>query len=345
MAVMAFLWSLYVWKGDKQSKREPGVESFPHAALAAAEESHGFRCEIEMAALSFCQRKKRKAPMPYEHILYDVKDRIATITLNRPDKLNAYTGTMGIELEDAFIAANEDDDVRVIIVTGAGRGFCAGADISGGAGAFDTKSGSTAMFQGTKPRRSGGGFVQAIYESKKPSIAAINGAAVGVGITLALPMDIRIASSEARFGFVFARRGLVPEAGSAWFLPRLVGLNQALLWCMSGRVFGADEALKGGLVAEVTPPDQLLSRARELATEIAENTAPVSLALTRHMLWQYSGQPSPFPVLGIDGALSLELGAGPDVREGVAAFLEKRKPNFPGKVSAGMPSSFKPAPR
>jgi len=295
--------------------------------------------------------------MSYETILYDVKDRIATITLNRPDKLNAYTAIMGIELEDAFIAANEDDDVRVIIVTGAGRGFCAGADISGGAGAFDTKSGNTAMFQGAsssgavgqqkaaKPRRSGGGFVQTIYDSKKPSIAAFNGAAVGVGITLALPMDIKIASTEARFGFVFARRGLVPEAGSGWFLPRLVGLSQALRWCLTGRVFGADEALAGGLVTEVVPAGQLMARARELATEMAENTAPISAAITRHMLWQYAGQPTPFPVMSIDGALSVELGAGPDVREGVSAFLEKRKPNFPGKVSAGMPSTFKPAPR
>jgi len=295
--------------------------------------------------------------MSYETILYDVKDRIATITLNRPDKLNAYTAIMGIELEDAFIAANEDDDVRVIIVTGAGRGFCAGADISGGAGAFDTKSGNTAMFQGAsnsgavgqqkaaKPRRSGSGFVQTIYDSKKPSIAAFNGAAVGVGITLALPMDIKIASTEARFGFVFARRGLVPEAGSGWFLPRLVGLSQALRWCLTGRVFGADEALAGGLVTEVVPADQLMTRARELATEMAENTAPISAAITRHMLWQYAGQPTPFPVMSIDGALSVELGAGPDVREGVSAFLEKRKPNFPGKVSAGMPSTFKPAPR
>jgi len=243
--------------------------------------------------------------MSYETILYDVKDRIATITLNRPDKLNAYTATMGVELEDAFLAANEDDNVRVIIVTGAGRGFCAGADIS----------------------------------------AAFNGPAVGVGITLALPMDIKIASTEARFGFVFARRGLVPEAGSGWFLPRLVGLSQALRWCLTGRVFGAEEALAGGLVTEVVPPDQLMTRARELATEMAENTAPISAAITRHMLWQYAGQPTPFPVMGIDGALSLELGAGPDVREGVAAFLEKRKPNFPGKVSQGMPSSFRPAPR
>lgn len=283
--------------------------------------------------------------MSYEHILYDVADGIATITLNRPDKLNAYTATMGAELEDAFIAAGEDDAVRVIIVTGAGRGFCAGADISAGANAFDSKSGDTKMFAGTKPRKTNGGFIQAIYDSKKPSIAAFNGPAVGVGITLALPMDIKIASSDARFGFVFARRGLVPEAGSAWFLPRLVGLNQALRWCLSGRVFPAQEAFEGGLVSEVVTPDNLLPRAREIARELIDNTAPVSAALTRHMLWQYSAQPSPFPVMAIDGALSLELGAGPDVKEGVAAFLEKRKPEFPGKVSAGMPQSFKPAPR
>ena len=284
--------------------------------------------------------------MAYEHILYDLKDAIATITLNRPDKLNAYTATMGAELEDAFIAADEDDEVRVIIVTGAGRGFCAGADISGGANAFDTKSGNTAMFQGDKPRRSGGsGFVGAIYNCRKPSIAAINGPAVGVGITLALPMDIRIASSEAKFGFVFARRGLVPEAGSAWFLPRLVGLDQALRWCLSGRVFAAAEALEGGLVSEVVAADQLLARARAIAAEMVENTAPVSIALTRHMLWQYSSLPNPFEVMKIDGALSIELGAGPDVKEGVASFLEKRKPKFPGKVSGGMPKSYKPAPR
>jgi enoyl-CoA hydratase/carnithine racemase len=284
--------------------------------------------------------------MTYEHITYDVAERIATITLNRPDKLNAYTATMGAELEDAFHAADADDDVRVVIVTGAGRGFCAGADISGGASAFDTRGGNTAMFQGAKPRSgTGGGFVGAIYNCRKPSIAAINGAAVGVGITLALPMDIRIASSEAKFGFVFARRGLVPEAGSAWFLPRLVGLDQALRWCLSGRVFGAVEAQEGGLVSEVLAPDQLLPRARAIAAEMIENTAPVSIALTRHMLWQYSALASPFEVMGIDGALSVELGGGPDVKEGVAAFLEKRKPNFPGKVSAGMPTSFKPAPR
>jgi enoyl-CoA hydratase/carnithine racemase len=194
-------------------------------------------------------------------------------------------------------------------------------------------------------RKSGAGFIGAIYNCRKPSIAAINGPAVGVGITLALPMDIRIASSEAKFGFVFARRGLVPEAGSAWFLPRLVGLDQALRWCLSGRVFGADEAKAGGLVSEVVASADILVRARAIAAEMIENTAPVSVALSRHMLWQYSGQPDPFGVMGIDGALSIELGAGPDVKEGVAAFLEKRKPKFPGKVSSGWPKSYKPAPR
>ena len=284
--------------------------------------------------------------MSYEHIKYELDGAILTVTLNRPDKLNAYTATMGLEIEDAFLRADQDDAVRVIIVTGAGRGFCAGADISGGASAFDTKSGNTAMFSGTRPRSSrGAGFVEAIFNCRKPSIAAINGPAVGVGITLALPMDIKIASSEAKFGFVFARRGLVPEAGSAWFLPRLVGLNQALRWCLSGRVFGADEAKADGLVSEVVAPDQLLARAREIAMEMVENTAPVSLALTRQMLWGYSGMSHPFELMKIDGPLSVELGAGPDVKEGVAAFLEKRKPAFPGKVSQNMPAGYKPAPR
>ena len=283
--------------------------------------------------------------MNYEHIKYELDGPILTVTLNLPDKLNAYTAKMGSELEDAFIRADEDDSVRVIVVTGAGRGFCAGADISGGANAFDTKSGDTAMFAGARPRASRGGFVQAIFDCSKPSIAAINGPAVGVGITLALPMDIKIASSEAKFGFLFARRGLVPEAGSAWFLPRLVGLSQALRWCLSGRIFGADEAKAGGLITEVVAPDQLLGRAREIAMEMIENTAPVSLALTRRMLWGYSGMDHPFELMKIDGLLSVELGAGPDVKEGVSAFLEKRKPNFPGKVSKNMPAAFKPAPR
>jgi enoyl-CoA hydratase/carnithine racemase len=279
----------------------------------------------------------------YEHIRYDVEGPVATITLNRPEKLNAYTALMGSEIEDAFERADADDAIRVIIVTGAGRGFCAGADISGGAGAFDTKKeGGAVMFAGGRARATPGGFIGAIYHCRKPSIAAINGAAAGVGITLTLPMDIRIASSDAKIGFVFARRGLVPEAGSAWFLPRLVGLDQALRWCLSGRMFDANEAKAGGLVAEVLPPEQLLARAREIALEIAENTAPVSVALTRHMLWQYAMEPDPFELLKVDGPVNVELGAGPDVKEGVGAFLGKRKPVFPGKVSSDMPKSYRP---
>jgi enoyl-CoA hydratase/carnithine racemase len=277
--------------------------------------------------------------MAYETILYETDGPVLTVTLNRPDKLNAYTGVMGAELEDAFLRADADDDVRAIIVTGAGRGFCAGADISAGAGAFDTAAeGSVAFAAGNKPRSSGSGFVGAIFNCRKPSIAAINGAAVGVGATLTLPMDIRIASAQARMGFVFARRGLVPEAGSAWFLPKLVGLPQALQWCLSGRLISAQEAKDGGLVAEVTEPEALLDRARAMALEIAENTAPVSIALTRQMLWHAAGEASPFGVMGVDGRLSMELGKGGDVREGVSAFLEKRPPKFPGKVSADLPS-------
>ena len=279
--------------------------------------------------------------MSYETLLYDLDGPILTVTLNRPDKLNAYTAVMGAEIEDAFRRADTDDAVRVVIVTGAGRGFCAGADISGGAGAFDAKAeGSVAFAAPDRPRGSGAGFIGAIFNCRKPSIAAINGAAVGVGATLTLPMDIRIAASTARFGFVFARLGLVPEAGSAWFLPKLVGLAQALRWCLSGRLISAQEALAGGLVSESVEPQDLLVHARAIAMEIAENTAPVSIALTRQMLWRYAGAPDPFDLLAMDGRLSMELGAGPDVREGVSAFLEKRCPNFPGKASSDMPSLY-----
>ncbi|MGH6871939.1 MAG: enoyl-CoA hydratase-related protein [Rhizomicrobium sp.] len=285
--------------------------------------------------------------MTYEHIVAEHDGPILTVTLNRPDKLNAYTAMMGREIEDVFLRADADDAVRVVIVTGAGRGFCAGADISGGAGSFDTKSGAaTAMFSGERLRSaSGAGFIGAIYHCRKPSIAAINGAAVGVGITLTLPMDIRIGSSEAKIGFVFARRGLVPEAGSAWFLPRLVGMSQALRWCLSGRIFGAEEAKAGGLLSEVVPPEELLPRARQIAVEIAENTAPVAIALARRMLWDYAAEPHPFGLLKIDGPLSVELGAGGDVKEGVSAFLEKRKPAFPGRVTVDFPKTYVPPQR
>jgi enoyl-CoA hydratase/carnithine racemase len=284
-------------------------------------------------------------PGAYQHILCAVEDGIMQITLNRPEKLNAYTATMGAELAQAFDADDADDAVRVVLVTGAGRGFCAGADMSAGAAAFDTTSaeGSVSFGDVSTPRqgRSGGaGMVGAVFECRKPSIAAFNGAAVGVGLTLTLPMDIRIAADTAKFGFVFARRGLVPEAGSAWFLPRLVGLPQALRWCLDGALFGAEEALRGGLVSEVTAPEDLLPRARAIARSIADNTAPISVALTRQMLWRLSPEPSPWSTLKIDGALAMALGATGDVREGVSAFLEKRPPNFPGRVSTDMPAGY-----
>lgn len=279
--------------------------------------------------------------MAYETLLYELDGPVLTVTLNRPDKLNAYTAVMGAELQDAFQRADEDDAVRVVIVTGAGRGFCAGADISAGANAFDTSDTKSVAFAAPgKARQTGGGFVGAIMNCRKPSIAAINGAAVGVGATLTLPMDIRICAEGARYGFVFARRGLVPEAGSAWFLPQLVGLPQALNWCLRGPLIPAAEAQAAGLVSEVVAADRLLARAREIALEIAENTAPVSIALARQMLWRFAGEDSPAGALAVDGRLSMALGAGPDVKEGVAAFIEKRPPRFPGRVSSDMPDLY-----
>ncbi len=276
--------------------------------------------------------------MTYEQIRYAVDGPIATITLARPEKMNAYTAVMGIELAHAIRAAGADDAVRAIVLTGEGRGFCAGADISGGADSFG--GGGPNFTAGDRPREEGGGFVGALFDSTKPTIAAINGAAVGVGATLTLPCDIRIAAEGARFGFVFARRGLVPEAGSAWFLPQVVGLPQALRWCLSGRLFDAVEALAGGLVSEVVPGEALLARAYEIAREIAETTAPVSIALTRQMLWRFAGEASPAAALKVDGRFAMTLGAGPDVREGVAAFIEKRAPVFPGRVSGDMPAGY-----
>ena len=276
--------------------------------------------------------------MTFEQIRYAVTGPVATITLARPDKLNAYTAVMGAELAAAIRQAGTDDAVRVIILTGEGRGFCAGADISGGADSFGGDGPNFAAAD--RPREEGGGFVGALFDSTKPTIAAINGAAVGVGATLTLPCDIRIAADNARFGFVFARRGLVPEAGSAWFLPQVVGLPQALRWCLSGKLFDAAEALSGGLVSEVVPPDALLARAQEIAREIADNTAPVSIALTRQMLWRFAGEASPAAALKVDGGFAMALGGGPDVREGVAAFLEKRAPAFPGRVASDMPPGY-----
>ena len=280
--------------------------------------------------------------MEYEEIRYEVEGPVLTLTLNRPEKLNAYTSLMGRELAHAIRHADDDDEVRVIILTGAGRGFCAGADISAGAGSFDTESGAGARNFGDTgaARGDGAGFVGALFDCKKATIAAFNGAAVGVGVTLALPTDIKIAAEGARFGFVFARRGLVPEAASAWFLPQLVGRSQALRWCLSGRLFDAQEALAGGLVSEVVPADQLLARAREIAMEIADNTAPVSVALTRQLIWRFGSTSLPFDLMKVDGAFALALGSSGDVKEGVGAFLEKRAPEFPGLVSKDMPAGY-----
>lgn len=288
---------------------------------------------------------------PYEHIHAETKDAILTVTLHRPEKLNAFTATMMNELIDVFTRVNADDGVRCVVVTGAGRAFCAGADLSAGASTFDAtkradrperNAGPVASVDWSDERvRDGGGRVSlAIFECLKPVIAAVNGPAVGVGVTMQLPMDIRIASEEARFGFVFSRRGIVPEACSSWFLPKIVGIAQALDWCLSGRVFPAQEALKGGLVREVVPPDRLLPRAYEIARDIADNTAPVSVALIRQMLWRLSAADHPMEAHKVDSRGIYARGASADVAEGVTSFLEKRPAKFPERVSRDMPPFF-----
>ena len=276
----------------------------------------------------------------YEQILYDVEGPVLTVTLNRPDKLNAFTFTMMRELLDALDRADTDDGVRVVIVTGAGRGFCAGADLAAGDSTFDYRdtSGNEARLEDA---RDGGGLVALrIFESKKPVIAAVNGPAVGVGVTMTLPMDIRLASEQARFGFVFARRGLVPEAASSWFLPRVVGISRAMEWVATGRVFPAHEALEGGLVRSLHAPVDLLPAASALAHEIAENTAPVSVATSRQMLWRMLGADHPMEAHKLDSGIIWERGRTADAREGVMSFLEKRPAKFPMKVSEDMPSFF-----
>lgn len=278
--------------------------------------------------------------MEYTQIIYEVTDHVATVTLNRPEQLNAFTGLMMRELIHAFDTVDADDDVRVVIVTGAGRGFCAGADLSSGGETF-SKGGSDEIPADVGIPRDGGGLVSLrIFECTKPVIGAINGAAVGVGVTMTLPMDIRLASEHAKFGFVFARRGIVPEACSSYFLPRLVGISQATEWCYTGRVFPASEALSGGLVRSVHSADDLLPTARAIAAEIVENTAPVSVALTRQMLWRMLGASHPMEAHRVDSRGIMSRGASADSREGVMSFLEKRPPNFPVKVSDGLPDIF-----
>ncbi|MEL7452752.1 MAG: crotonase/enoyl-CoA hydratase family protein [Pseudomonadota bacterium] len=284
------------------------------------------------------------AEMDFETIKLEISDGIATLTLHRPEKMNAFTGKMMYEVIEAFDITDARDDVKAVIMTGSGeKAFCAGADLSEGAKTFDYEARAangeadrTAM---QDIQRDGGGrMTLRIFDSLKPVIGAINGAAVGVGVTMQLPMDIRIASDTARFGFVFARRGIVPEACSSWFLPRLVGISQALEWCYSGKVFGAEEALRGGLIRAIYPQAELMDKAREIAREIIDNTAPVSVTLTRQMMWRMLGANHPMDAHIVDSAAIYDRGQTADAREGVMSFLEKRAPSYPEKVSTGLPN-------
>ncbi|TDE38085.1 enoyl-CoA hydratase [Nonomuraea mesophila] len=280
--------------------------------------------------------------MAFTEIGYEVSDRVATVTLRRPERLNAFTLTMRAELIEAFDLADADDDVRAVVVTGAGRAFCAGADLSGGGDTFarpahqDGGPQERDLVDGA-PRDGGGTVALRIARSLKPVIGAINGAAVGVGVTMTLPMDVRLASDTARFGFVFARRGIVTEAASSWFLPRIVGIAQAMEWAATGRVFPASEALEGRLVSRVYPADELLPAAYALAGEIAANTSAVSVAAVRRLMWSGLSAASPWEAHAADSRLMTELGGAPDAAEGVSAFLEKRPARFPMTVSRDLP--------
>ncbi|MER7542447.1 crotonase/enoyl-CoA hydratase family protein [Spirillospora sp. NPDC127506] len=281
--------------------------------------------------------------MTYQEIEYEVRDGIATVTLNRPHKMNAYTFTMRNEMLDAFDRIDADDDVRAVVVTGAGRAFCAGADLSRGGDTFDKEkskdmyAGEDDVLEDGTPRDGGGTVALRIARCLKPVIGAFNGAAVGVGVTMTLPMDVRLASEKARFGFVFARRGIVTEAASSWFLPRLVGIAQAMEWAATGRVFDAQEALAGRLVSRVYAPDELLPAAYALAREIAGGTSAVSVAAIRRLMWSGLSAPSPWDAHIADSRLMAALGGAADAIEGVSSFLEKRDAAFPMRVSKDLP--------
>ncbi|MDA8386920.1 MAG: crotonase/enoyl-CoA hydratase family protein [Actinomycetota bacterium] len=271
-----------------------------------------------------------------ETILYERHGHAAVITLNRPDRMNGFTRVMGAELIQAMDKADADDGVRAVVFTGAGRAFCAGADLGGGGKTFDY----TAAEPGEDDHRDGGGLVSLrIFDSKKPTIAAFNGPAVGVGVTMTLPMDFRIAARGAKFGFVFTRRGVVPEAASSWFLPKAVGMPAALDWVLTGRVFGADEALERGLVSKVVEPEELMPTALALVGEIAENTAPVSVAMARAMLWNMAGANHPLDAHRLDSRAMWLRGSSADAYEGVQSFLEKRSPEFRDRLDE-MPELF-----
>ena len=265
--------------------------------------------------------------MQYEHIRYEVVDGIATITLDRPERLNAFTLVMQREICSALDRVDDDDDVRAVIFTGAGRGFCAGVDLGARGSTFEPDE------QGR-----GGVVTLRIYRCRKPIIGAINGPAVGVGASMILPMDVRVASPNARFGYVFTRRGLIPDGVSGWFLPRLVGMSIAAEWCYSGRVFDADEALRAGLVHSIHPADELISRAHDLARSMTQHSSAVSIAITRTLLWHMQSEPDPTAAYATESQVSNWLGRQPDAAEGIRAFLEKRDAQFPMRVSRDMPS-------
>jgi enoyl-CoA hydratase/carnithine racemase len=275
--------------------------------------------------------------MEFDTILYEVEDSILTITLNRPEILNAFSGVMLRDIIAALDAADADDDVHAIIVTGAGRGFCAGQDLSAGESTWE---GHEEALENTELGDGGGELSRRIFRCLKPVIVAFNGAAVGVGITFTLAADVRIAAKNAKMGFVFAARGIVPEGCSAWFLPRLVGISRALEWCYSARVFRSEEALEAGLVRSVHEPDELLPAARALAKELVSTSSKVSIAVIRHMMWRMLGAPDPINAHWVDTAAINALATSPDAKEGINSFLEKREADFPGKVSKDLPSFF-----
>jgi enoyl-CoA hydratase/carnithine racemase len=275
--------------------------------------------------------------MAFEQITTDLSDRVLTITLNRPERLNAWTARMGKELIEAFDRSDADDEVGAVILTGAGRGYCAGADLAAGGETFDWRERAP---EGAVPRDNGGQFTLRVFASKKPVIAAINGPAVGVGATMTLPMDVRLAADDARMGFVFARRGIVPEACSSWFLPRVVGISRAMEWVATGRVFSAQEGLQAGLLRSLHPAGELLDAANALAKEIVENTAPVSVALARQMMWKMLGAEHPMLAHRADSRGMFSRGKSADAVEGITSFLEKRPAHFTDRVSDGLPDVF-----
>jgi enoyl-CoA hydratase/carnithine racemase len=277
--------------------------------------------------------------MNLTQILYEVQDRVAVITLNRPERMNAFTGRMMHELLEVFEAIDRDDDVRAVVVTGAGKAFCAGADLGAGGATFDAEKGGESV--GVSDHRDGGGRVSlAIFACRKPVIAAINGHAVGVGITMTLPMDLRIVAEDAKVGFVFARRGIVPEACSSWFLPRIVGISKAAELCYTGRVFRAADEQSSGLFSYVVPADQVVAKAMEIAREIAANTSAVSVALSKALLWHGLGQETPQHAHLVDSKCIQWTGKNPDAYEGVQSFLDKRSPDFKMSPWNDMPEFY-----